>query len=72
MVTVATVALLTQEGIVISDLRLVYVGAHYEIKRIPETETGIQMHRHKLAPSPENRQKKSPCSPFSMSVCLFV
>lgn len=46
MVTVATVALLTQEGFVISDHSLAYVGTHYEIKRIL-AETGLQMHRHK-------------------------
>lgn len=42
MVTVATVALLTQEGFVIRDHSLVYVGTHYEIKRIlAETELYI-------------------------------
>lgn len=74
MVTVATVALLTQEGFVIRDHSLVYVGTHYEIKRIlAETELYIDTKPSNLLHLMKTDRKKIiPVSQFSTSLCLFV
>lgn len=71
MVTVATVAMLTQDSFVIS--RFIYAGGTlYEIKRILETEIGIQMCRYNQQTcSLTKKKKKDPCNLLRGTCAVF-